>query len=321
MRILLLLALAAGLVSADLLHASFDPTRELFQEINARFEARRRAAGDEMVVRMSHGGSGKQARSVIEGLEADVVSLAIDLDVDRIAAAGLLDRGWKARQPGGASPWTSTIVFLVRQGNPKRITGWADLARADVAAVTANPKTSGGARLVYLAAWTHAVETYGTDQAAIDAYMRGWLTRVPTFDAGARGAATTFVRRGMGDVLLTWENEAQAAALESKGRCEVVVPALSILAEPPVAMLDDVVRRKGTAAVAGEYLAFLRSEEVQEIAARHHLRPRSPEVLARHRAHFPDLRLVTVDQAFGGWDAAQRTHFDDGGTFDRLAAR
>lgn len=314
----LLILLAAVLAGADdvLLNVSYDPTRELYKEINAGFAAQwKQATGRTVEVKQSHGGSGKQARSVIEGLDADVVTLAIGLDVDEIAKAGRLDPGWAARLPKASAPYTSTIVFLVRAGNPKGIRDWTDLGRAEVAPVLANPKTSGAARLAYLAAWAHAERT---DKAGAEAWMSAWLKRVPTFDTGARGATTTFVRRQIGDVLLTWENEAHLAVAESKGTTQVVVPPRSILAEPPVAWVDAVVGKRGTAAVAKAYLEFLYTPAAQEIAARHGYRPRDAAALARHAASFPALELFTVAEAFGGWTKAQADHFADGASFDRL---
>jgi sulfate/thiosulfate-binding protein len=316
-RLLPILFLASLLGAADqvLLNASYDPTRELFKEVNAAFVAQ---SGGAAQVKQSHGGSGKQARSVIEGMGADVVSLALGLDVDEIAKAGLLPADWRTRQPNGVSPWTSTVVLLVRKGNPKGIKDWGDLARADVVPLVASPKTSGAARLAYLAAWSWAATAHPGDAAAVQAYMSGWLKRVPTFDAGARGATTTFVRRNIGDVLLTWENEAWQAAAESRGASEVVVPSASILAEPPVAVVEKVASARGTLELARAYVAFLASPAVQAIAAKHHYRPRDPAVLAQHAADFTALRLVTVEDAFGGWTKAQAEHFADGGSFDRL---
>lgn len=322
-RILALVAAALVLHAADdtLLNVSYDPTRELYKEVNAAFAAQwKQAAGRSVEVKQSHGGSGKQTRSVIEGLDADIVTLALPLDADEIAKTGRLAADWRNRLPHNASPYTSTVVFLVRTGNPKGVKDWGDLAKADVATVVANPKTSGAARLAYLGAWAWAERAFPGDSAKVEAYMRGWLARVPTFDPGARGATTTFVRRQIGDVLLTWENEAWLAVAESKGSVQVVVPPVSILAEPPVAWVDAVVAKKGTAAVAKAYLEFLYTPAVQEIAARHRYRPRLPEVLERHRADFPALELIAVEQAFGGWDKAQATHFADGASFDRLTS-
>ncbi|MBN8525029.1 MAG: sulfate ABC transporter substrate-binding protein [Planctomycetes bacterium] len=322
-RILALVAAALVLHAADdtLLNVSYDPTRELYKEVNAAFAAQwKQAAGRSVEVKQSHGGSGKQTRSVIEGLDADIVTLALPMDADEIAKAGRLAADWRSRLPHNASPYTSTVVFLVRSGNPKGITDWGDLAKADVATVVANPKTSGAARLAYLGAWAWAERAFPGDSAKVEAYMRGWLARVPTFDPGARGATTTFVRRQIGDVLLTWENEAWLAVAESKGSVQVVVPPVSILAEPPVAWVDAVVAKKGTAAVAKAYLEFLYTPAAQEIAAKHRYRPRLPEVLERHRADFPAAELIAVEQAFGGWDKAQAAHFADGASFDRLTS-
>ncbi len=319
---ILLLALALGAADDVLLNVSYDPTRELYKEVNAAFAAQwKQSAGRSVEIKQSHGGSGKQTRSVIEGLDADVVTLALPLDADELAKAGRLGADWRSRLPSNASPYTSTVVFLVRAGNPKGITGWADLAKPDVATVVANPKTSGAARLAYLAAWGWAERTWPGDRAKVEGYMRDWLARVPTFDPGARGATTTFVRRQIGDVLLTWENEAWLAVQESKGTTQVIVPAISILAEPPVAWIDAVVQKRGTAAVAKAYLEFLYTPQGQEIAAKHRYRPRLAEVLERHRADFPALELLAVEQAFGGWTKAQADHFADGASFDRLTTR
>lgn len=318
MRLFALILLAAALAAADdvLLNASYDPTRELYKAVNAAFATHwQQTTGRTVEVKQSHGGSGKQARSVIEGLEADVVTLAIGLDVDEIARSGRLAADWAKRLPDNSSPYTSTIVFLVRAGNPKGIKDWSDLGRADVVPLIANPKTSGAARLAYLAAWAHAERS---EQAGAEAWMAGWLKRVPTFDAGARGATTTFVRRQIGDVLLNWENEAHLAVAESKGGVQVVVPSRSILAEPPVAWVDAVVQKRGTAALAKAYLEFLASEPAQEIAAQHHYRPRLAVVADRHKAALPAIELFTVDAVFGGWTKAQAAHFADGASFDRL---
>jgi sulfate/thiosulfate-binding protein len=317
--LLALLVLTASAADDVLLNVSYDPTREFYKEVNAAFAAHWKAtAGRTVEIKQSHGGSGKQARSVIEGLDADVVTLALGLDTDAIVASGRIAADWRQRLPHGSSPYTSTVVFLVRTGNPKGITTWADLAKEGVATVVANPKTSGAARLAYLAAWAWAERTWPGQTPRVEQYMRDWLGRVPTFDPGARGATTTFIRRQIGDVLLTWENEAHLAVQEGKGQVEIVVPALSILAEPPVAWVDQVVARRGTAAVAKAYLEFLYTPAAQDIAARHHYRPRQPEVAERHRAAFPAVELVAVEQAFGGWASAQKAHFDDGASFDRL---
>jgi sulfate transport system substrate-binding protein len=327
------LALAAALVAAlapsaraaapqpiTLLNASYDPTRELYETVNAAFaRAWQARTGQAVTIQQSHGGSGKQARAVIDGLEADVVTLALAYDVDAVAKAGLVAADWQKRLPQNASPYTSTIVFLVRKGNPKGVHGWDDLVKPGVQVVTPNPKTSGGARWNYLAAWAHALARPGGDEAKAREFVRALYRNVPVLDSGARGSTTTFVERGIGDVLLAWENEA-LLALEKlgKGQLEIVVPARSILAEPPIAVVDRVVDRRGTRAAARAYLEFLYSPEGQEIAARHHYRPRDPQVAARHASAFPKLELVTVDAVFGGWQKAQATHFADGGVFDQI---
>jgi sulfate transport system substrate-binding protein len=308
---------AAGEVR--LLNVSYDPTRELYEAVNAAFAKQWKAkTGQEVAVKQSHGGSGKQARSVVDGLEADVVTLALAYDVDAVAKAGLLPADWQRRLPQNASPYTSTIVFLVRKGNPKGIRGWDDLVKPGVAVITPNPKTSGGARWNYLAAWAHAKEKGGDDAKARE-FVRALYRNVPVLDSGARGSTTTFVERGLGDVLLAWENEAFLAVEQlGKGRFEIVVPPVSILAEPPVAVVEKNAERHGTRAVAQAYLEFLYGPEGQELAARHFYRPRDAKVLASQGARFPTLRLVTVDQAFGGWQKAQAIHFADGGIFDQI---
>jgi sulfate/thiosulfate transport system substrate-binding protein len=319
--------LARGAGAADprrvqLLNASYDPTRELYEEVDAAFARQWKArTGQELVVKQSHGGSGKQARAVIDGLEADVVTLALAYDVDAVAKVGLVAPGWRKRLPGNASPFTSTIVFLVRKGNPKGLRDWDDLVRPGVAVVTPNPKTSGGARWAYLAAWANALRRPGGDEARAKEFVRALYKNVPVLDSGARGSTTTFVERGIGDVLLAWENEAFLAVQRlGKGNLEIVVPRASILAEPPVAVVDRNVDRHGTRAVAQAYLEFLYSAEGQEIAARSFYRPRDPQVAARHVARFPEVELFTVDGVFGGWDEAQTRHFADGGVFDQIYA-
>ncbi len=330
------LALAAALLAAalapaaraeapkpvTLLNVSYDPTRELYDAVNAAFaKAWQARTGQAVTIQQSHGGSGKQARAVIDGLEADVVTLALAYDVDAAAKAGLVAADWQKRLPHNASPYTSTIVFLVRKGNPKGIRGWDDLVKPGVQVITPNPKTSGGARWNYLAAWAHALAKPGADAAKAKEFVRALYRNVPVLDSGARGATTTFVERGIGDVLLAWENEALLAVEKlGKGSLEIVVPPRSILAEPPVAVVDRVVDRRGTRAVARAYLEFLYSPEGQEIAARHFYRPRDPEVAARHASTFPKVDLVTVDGVFGGWQKAQATHFADGGVFDQIYA-
>jgi sulfate transport system substrate-binding protein len=326
-RVLAALALTAGLlVSAPraaevkLLNVSYDPTRELYQDINAAFAKHWKAkTGDSVTVSQSHGGSGKQARTVIDGLEADVVTLALAYDIDAIAQSGLLPRSWQARLPDNSCPYTSTIVFLVRKGNPKGIHDWDDLGRPGVAVVTPNPKTSGGARWNYLAAWGYALRRPGGDEARAKDLVTRIFRNVPILDTGARGATVTFVERGIGDVLIAWENEAILAARElGQGKFEIVMPSTSILAEPPVALVDKVAGKHGAKAVAQAYLEFLYTPEGQEIAARHYYRPRLEAVAARYAAQFPRLTLFTIDEVFGGWARAQSTHFADGGVFDQI---
>jgi len=299
-----------------LLHVSYDPTRELFKEINQAFAADySQRTGVQVLFEHSHGGSGKQARSVIDGLDADIVSLALAHDVDQIARrGGLLPVNWQSRHPHNSAPFTSTIVFLVRKGNPKAIRDWGDLTRQGLSVVTPNPKTSGGARWNYLAAWAWA-ERNGRDPRE---FVASLYRNVPVLDSGARGSTTTFVARNIGDVLLTWESEAFLALREfGAGRFEMVVPTLSILAEPPVAVVDAVAERHGTREVANAFVSFLYTEPAQEIAARHGYRPRSPAVAARSAGKFAPLVLVEIG-AFGGWQAAQAQHFADGGTFDQI---
>ena len=307
--------------AATLLNASYDPTRELYERVNAAFSQRWKArTGQAVTVKQSHGGSGKQARSVIDGLEADVVTLALAYDVDAVAKAGLLALDWQKRLPQNASPYTSTIVFLVRHGNPRHVQDWDDLVKPGVQVITPNPKTSGGARWNYLAAWAHALKKHGGDEAKAKEFVKALYKNVPVHDSGARGATTTFVERGIGDVLLAWENEAFLAVERlGKGQLEIVVPRSSILAEPPVAWVDRNVDRHGTRAVAQAYLEFLYTPEGQELAARSFYRPRDPAVAARYAARFPKIDLVTVDGAFGGWAQAQAKHFADGGMFDQIS--
>jgi sulfate/thiosulfate-binding protein len=305
-----------------LLNVSYDPTRELYEAVNAAFAKHWKArAGQDVVVKQSHGGSGKQARAVIDGLEADVVTLALAYDVDAIARAGLLAPDWQRRLPQNASPYTSTIVFLVRKGNPKGVKGWDDLVKPGIQVITPNPKTSGGARWNYLAAWAHALRKSGGDEGRAREFVRSLFKNVPVLDSGARGSTTTFVERGIGDVLLSWENEAFLVVEQlGKGRFEIVVPPSSILAEPPVAVVDRNADRHGTRAAAQAYLEFLYGPEAQEIAARYFYRPRDPKVAARHAARFPKLDLFTLDAVIGGWQRAQATHFADGGVFDQIYA-
>jgi sulfate/thiosulfate transport system substrate-binding protein len=302
-----------------LLNVSYDPTRELYHDFNAAFARSWKArTGQEVTVQQSHGGSGKQARAVIDGLEADVVTLALAYDVDAIAASGLLAANWQSRLPENSSPYTSTVVFLVRKGNPKKIHDWPDLLKPGIQIVTPNPKTSGGARWNYLAAWGFALTSYGQEARARD-FVTRLYRQVPVLDTGARGSTVTFVERGIGDVLIAWESEAMLAVNElGKGKFEIVTPGTSVLAEPPVAVVDKVAAKHGTTAAAKAYLDYLYSPEGQEIAARNYYRPRNAAVAARHAAQFPRLQLFTVDRLFGGWAKAQKTHFADGGVFDQI---
>ncbi|MGQ0383324.1 MAG: sulfate ABC transporter substrate-binding protein [Gammaproteobacteria bacterium] len=316
-------ALPAAAADAVLLNVSYDATREFYDEYNAAFARHwKRETGQTVTIRQSHGGSGKQARMVIDGLQADVVTLALAWDIDALASQGkLLPANWQARLPHASAPYTSTIVFLVRKGNPKRIRDWGDLGKPGISAITSNPKTSGGARWNYLAAWAWAKRQPGGNDVKAAEFLGRLFRNVPVLDTGARGSLTTFAQRGIGDVLIAWENEAQLAIEElGRGRFEIVVPSLSILAEPPVAVVDRVTLRRKTTEVARAYLEHLYSKEGQELAARHHYRPRDSAVLARHAAAFPKLELVSIAD-FGGWAKAQREHFADGGSFDRIYAR
>jgi sulfate/thiosulfate transport system substrate-binding protein len=304
-----------------LLNVSYDPTRELYQDVNASFAKHWQAkTGDTVVVQQSHGGSGKQARSVIDGLEADVVTLALAYDIDAIAEKGkLLPADWQKRLPNNSAPYTSTIVFLVRKGNPKGIRDWDDLAKPGVSVITPNPKTSGGARWNYLAAWGYALKTLGNDETKARDFLARIFKNVPVLDTGARGATTTFVQRGIGDALIAWENEALLSLKESgKGEFEIVLPSITILAEPSVAWVDKVTNRRGTKAVAQAYLEYLYTPEGQEIAARHFYRPRSETVLQKFATNFPKVNTFTIDEVFGGWQKAQKVHFGDGGIFDQV---
>ncbi|MGE5466721.1 MAG: sulfate ABC transporter substrate-binding protein [Ignavibacteria bacterium] len=323
---LLLGVLAIGGASAEtvLLNVSYDPTRELYQDFNAAFARQWKArTGEEVSIKASHGGSGKQARAVIDGLEADVVTLALAYDIDAIAEkAKLLPADWQKRLPHNASPYTSTIVFLVRKGNPKGIKDWADLVRPGVSVITPNPKTSGGARWNYLAAWGYAFRQPGGSEATARDFVARLYANVPVLDSGARGSTTTFVERGLGDVLLAWENEAYLAVKElGPERFEIVTPSLSILAEPPVSIVDKVVDKRGTRKVAQAYLEYLYSPEGQEIAARNWYRPIDRKVAAAHARQFAAVKLFTIDELFGGWAKAQKAHFEDGGSFDQIYRR
>jgi sulfate/thiosulfate-binding protein len=318
----LLLATATASIARDvqLLNVSYDPTRELYVDFNKAFAAHWKArTGDNVAVKQSHGGSGKQARSVIDGLDADVVTLALAYDIDELSArARLLPPDWQKRLPHNSSPYTSTIVFLVRKGNPKGIKDWDDLVKPGVAVVTPNPKTSGGARWNYLAAWGYAQKKYGSDARA-QQFVAALYGNVPVLDSGARGSLVTFTERGVGDVFISWENEAHLASKElGKDKFEIIVPSISILAEPPVAVVDKTVDRKGTRAVAEAYLQFLYSPQGQQIAAENYYRPIDPKVAAQHEKTFTKVSLFTIDQQFGGWAKAQKTHFADGGVFDRI---
>src|SRR5687767_7750134 len=322
---LALFALGAPFAHAKevtLLNVSYDPTRELYEQYNAAFAKHWKAkTGDDVRIKQSHGGSGKQARTVIDGLPADVVTLALAGDIDAIAANGkLLPINWQSRLTHNSSPYTSTIVFLVRKGNPKNIRDWGDLARPGVSVITPNPKTSGGARWNYLAGWAWALQQPGGNEATAKDYVRKLFKNVPVLDTGARGSTTTFVQRGIGDVLLAWENEAFLSIKElGADKVQIVIPSLSILAEPPVTVVDKVVLRRGTRDAATEYLKYLYSPEGQEIIARNFYRPIDPQVAAKYEKTFPKLNLVTIKD-FGGWATAQKVHFADGGVFDQIYA-
>ncbi|MBA4344368.1 MAG: sulfate transporter subunit [Methylibium sp.] len=321
---LLLGSAAAVQAQATLLNVSYDPTRELYQDFNAAFAKQWKAkTGENLVIKQSHGGSGKQARSVIDGLEADVVTLALAYDIDALHdKAKLIPADWQKRLPNNSSPYTSTIVFLVRKGNPKGITSWADLARSGIDVITPNPKTSGGARWNYLAAWAFALKQPGGNAESAKAFVKRIYANTKVLDSGARGSLTTFTERGIGDVLISWENEAYLAVKElGPQKFEIVTPALSILAEPPVAVVDKVVDKRGTRKLAEAYLSYLYSPEGQDIAGRHYYRPRDAKVAAKYAKQFAPTQLITVDDVFGGWRAAQKTHFDDGGVFDQISVR
>jgi sulfate/thiosulfate transport system substrate-binding protein len=323
----ILAGLAAGLIlvgaarAADvtLLNVSYDPTRELYAAINHAFASKFKAeTGKRIEIKQSHGGAAKQARSVIDGLAADVVTLALAYDIDAIAQRGLLAADWQKKLPNNAAPYTSTIVFLVRKGNPQGLKDWDDLAKQGVKVITPNPKTSGGARWNYLAAWGYALKKYGSEERARD-LVRSIYKNVPVLDTGARGSTVTFVERNIGDVLLAWENEAHLAINEfGKDKFEIVTPSISILAEPTVAIIDKVVDKKGTRAAAEAYLRFLYTPEGQEIVARHHYRPRDAAVAKKYENSFAKVELFTIDDMFGGWQKAQAAHFNDAGVFDKI---
>ena len=305
----------------SLLNVSYDPTRELYQEFNAAFAKHWKSkTGQIVTVNQSHGGSGKQARAVIDGLEADVVTLALAYDVDALAERGkLIPKDWQKRLPNNSSPYTSTLVFLVRKGNPKKIKDWDDLIKPGVSVITPNPKTSGAARWNYLAAWGFALKKFGGSEEKAMEFVGKLFKNVPVLDSGARGSTTTFIERGIGDVLINWENEVLLASRElGKGKFEMVVPTMSILAEPPVTLVDKVADKRGTRAVAEAYLKYLYSDEGQEIAAKHYYRPSDEIIAKKFSGQFPEIKLFTIDELFGGWNKAQKTHFDDGGMFDKI---
>jgi sulfate/thiosulfate transport system substrate-binding protein len=329
LEVVVLCAIAIGLAASprparaapkvSLLNVSYDPTRELYDEYNAAFAKHwKEKTGQQLTVKQSHGGSGKQARSVVDGLEADVVTLALAYDIDAVAKTGLLDPAWQKRFPHNSAPYTSTIVFLVRKGNPKGVKDWSDLVKPGIQVITPNPKTSGGARWNYLAAWGYELKRT-KDEAKAKEFVRALYRNVPVLDTGARGALTTFAERGIGDVFLSWENEAVLAATQlGKDRFEIVVPSSSILAEPPVAVVDRVAAKRGTSAVAKAYLEYLYTPQAQEIAAKHFYRPRDPQIAAKYAGTFTKVSLFTIDEVFGGWAKAQATHFADGAVFDQV---
>lgn len=317
----LFVPLSSWAADITLLNVSYDPTRELYQDFNAAFSKYWLAkTGDKVTVKASHGGSGKQARAIIDGLDADVATLALAYDIDQLSEKGkLIPKDWQKRLAHNSSPYTSTIVLLVRKGNPKGIKDWDDLVKPGVSVITPNPKTSGGARWNYLAAWAFAQKKYGGDEAKTKEFVGKLLKNVPVLDTGARGSTTTFVERGIGDVLLAWENEAFLAQKElGVGKFEIIVPSLSILAEPPVTVVDKFAKKHGTEQVAKAYLEYLYTEEGQEIAAKNYYRPTLASVAKKYESQFPKVNLVKIDADFGGWQKAQKTHFSDGGTFDQI---
>jgi sulfate/thiosulfate-binding protein len=318
--VIALVAPSAHAADFTLLNVSYDPTRELYHDYNQAFAKQWKAkTGDNVTIKQSHGGSGKQARSVIDGLSADVVTLALAYDIDAIAERGLIAKDWQKRLPHNSSPYTSTIVFLVRKGNPKGIKDWGDLVKPGVAVITPNPKTSGGARWNHLAAWGYALKQPGGNEASAKEFIGKLYKNVPVLDSGARGATTTFVERGIGDVLLAWENEALLAIKElGPDKVEIVAPSVSILAEPPVAVVDKVVDKRGTRKIAEAYLQHLYTDEGQEIAAQNYYRPISEKVAKKYAAQFPKVKLFTIDEVAGGWTNAQKAHFADGGVFDQI---
>jgi sulfate transport system substrate-binding protein len=321
--VLLIVALAlpfSALGQTSILNVSYDPTREFYQDFNAAFAKYWKAkTGEQVTVKASHGGSGKQARAVIDGLEADVVTLALAYDIDEIAARGkLLPENWQKRLPSNSAPYTSTLVFLVRKGNPKNIKDWDDLVKPGVAVITPNPKTSGGARWNFLAAWGFALNKYGSEAKAKE-FVAALFKNVPILDSGARGSLTTFTERGIGDVFISWENEALLAVKElGVDNFEIVVPSVSILAEPPITLVDKVADKRGTRKVSEAYLEYLYSDEGQDLAGKHFYRPRDAKAAAKYAKVFPKVNLITIDEAFGGWQKAQKTFFADGGVFDQI---
>ena len=315
--------LASAAFGDQLLNVSYDPTREFYQEFNASFAKKwKQETGKSLVVKQSHGGSGKQSRSVIDGLAADVVTLALSGDIDAIAnRANLLPRDWQTKLPNNSAPYTSTIVFVVRKGNPKGIKDWGDLVRDGVQVITPNPKTSGGARWNYLAAWAYADRKFGGDESKVKEFIAALYKNVPVLDTGARGSTTTFAQRGIGDVFLSWENEAHLIEKEFPGKTQIVIPSISILAEPPVAVVEKNAKKRGTEVLAKAYLEHLYSAEAQDLAGKHFYRPRDAKALAKWSKNFPKIPLVSIDRDFGGWTKAQKKHFDDGGTFDEIQQR
>ncbi|MFZ6673107.1 sulfate ABC transporter substrate-binding protein [Undibacterium sp. Xuan67W] len=315
-----LLSSSAFAADVTLLNVSYDPTRELYQEVNQGFAKQWKAkTGDNVSIKQSHGGSGKQARTVIDGLDADVVTLALAYDTDAIAEKGLLDKNWQKRLPHNASPYTSTIVFLVRKGNPKGIKDWVDIIKPGVSVITANPKISGGARWAYLAAWGYALKAPGGSEAAAKEYVQKLFKNVPVLDSGARGSTVTFAERGIGDVLLSWENEAHLALKEfGADKFEIIAPSISVLAEPPVSVVDKVADKHGTRKVAEAYLNYLYTDEAQDIIGNNYYRPATEKAAKKYANKFPKIKLFTVDETFGGWTKAQKDHFADNGVFDQI---
>src|SRR5258705_7018267 len=316
----LLFATSAFAADVTLLNVSYDPTRELYADFNKAFvSAYQRETGKSVEIKQSHGGSGSQARAVIDGLQADVVSLALAYDIDAIAERGIIAKDWQSRLPNNSTPFTSTMVFLVRKGNPKKIKDWNDLVRTGVSVIMPSPKTSGSARWNYLAAWGYALKQNNNDENKAKDFVRALYRNVPVLDSGARGSTTTFVQRGIGDVLVGWENEAFLAVNElGKDKFDIVVPSISILAEPPVTVVDKVAGRHGTAAVAKAYLEFLYTEQGQEIGAKRFYRPRLKSIADKYAAQFPAIKLFTINEVFGNWPSAQKKHFSDGGMFDQI---